>query len=212
AVGFHVQPPSTQASIQNLLRKEDERAKSAVYFYRKHPTVEVRLLIQATSVHRLLYSIQSGFGLLTPTNVEHIAARLRRSGRNGLADLVMRGVLNRHYVQRLDDELAQSRHGGQCRRKMSPAVPRLGEFIVESLHVVTIQHAAHHKICQPIASTAAQTRRNVFHVRGCQESESGLDRVKQSVHRRRLDEEPDFNGRMFSVEVHRALRSLVFFP
>lgn len=112
AVGFHVQPPITQASIQNLLRKEDERAKSAVYFYRKHPTVEVRLLIQATSVHRLLYSIQSGFGLLTPTNVEHIAARLRRSGRNGLAELVMRGVLNRHYVQRLDDELAQSRHRG----------------------------------------------------------------------------------------------------
>src|SRR5207302_1050400 len=107
-----ISPPITQASIQNLLRKEDERAKSAVYFYRKHPTAEVRLLIQATSVHRLLYSIQSGFGLLTPTNVEHIAARLRRSGRNGLADLVMRGVLNRHYVQRLDDELAQSRHRG----------------------------------------------------------------------------------------------------
>ena len=112
AVGFHVQPPITAASIQSLLRKEDERAKSAVYFYRKHPTFEVRLLIQATPVHRLLYSIQSGFGLLTPKNVEHIAARLRRGRRTGLADLAMRGVLNRHYLKRLTDELAQSRHLG----------------------------------------------------------------------------------------------------
>ncbi|HTE02498.1 MAG TPA: glycosyltransferase family 2 protein, partial [bacterium] len=99
-------------SIQSLLRKEDERAKSAVYFYRKHPTFEVRLLIQATPVHRLLYSIQSGFGLLTPKNVEHIAARLRRGRRTALADLAMRGVLNRHYLKRLTDELAQSRHLG----------------------------------------------------------------------------------------------------
>ncbi len=112
AVAFHVQPPITSASIQSLLRKEEQRAKSAVYFYRKHPTSEVRLLIQATPVHQLLYSIQSGCGLLTPRNVEGIAGRLRRSGRTGLADLVLRGVLNRHYLQRLGDELANSRHRG----------------------------------------------------------------------------------------------------
>lgn len=109
AVAFHIQPPITWANIQNLLRKEEERAKSAVYFYKKHPTAEVKLLIQATPLHQFLYWIQSAGGLLTSEKVERIVVGLRRNGRTGLADLILRGMLNRYYWHRLNDELTHDR-------------------------------------------------------------------------------------------------------
>lgn len=101
AIAFHLQPPATEANMPNLLRKEEARAKSAVYFYRKHPTPEVRLLIQATPVHRVLYWIQSGCGVLRRENIQPIAGWLQARGLTGLTDFAMRGVLNRYYLARL---------------------------------------------------------------------------------------------------------------
>jgi len=101
AVAFHLQPPITEANMPRLLRKEEERAKSAVYFYRKHPTPEVRLLIQATPVHRLLYWIQSGGGTLRRENIQQIAHWLQARRLTGLTDFALRGVLNRYYHARL---------------------------------------------------------------------------------------------------------------
>ncbi len=105
AVAFHIQPPISWSSIQKLLRKEEERAKSAVYFYRKHPTSEVRLLIQATRLHHVLYWLQTGGGLLTPNNIEDVVASLHRRGHVGLGYFMLRGVLNRYYLQALESEL-----------------------------------------------------------------------------------------------------------
>ncbi len=105
AVAFHVYPPSLWEALDGLLRKETERAKSAIYFYHKHPTLETRMLIQATPLHRALYWIQAGCGRLTPENVVPVARRLRDAGLNTLAYLAMRGVLNRHYLRILEAEL-----------------------------------------------------------------------------------------------------------
>ncbi len=104
AVAFHVQPQALWEGIDRLLRKEEERARSAVYFYRKHPTLETRLLIQATPVHRVLYWLFAGCGLLRPDNVVAVMRRMRTVGLNGIAYLGLRGVLNRHYVYTLAAE------------------------------------------------------------------------------------------------------------
>jgi GT2 family glycosyltransferase len=106
AVAFHLQQPVTETNMPYLLRKEEERAKSAVYFYRKHPTPEVRLLIQATPVHRFLYWIQSGCGALQRENVQPLAGWLQARGLTGLTDFAVRGVLNRYYLARLRTLLA----------------------------------------------------------------------------------------------------------
>src|SRR2546422_2645752 len=75
-----------------------------------------------------------------------------------------------------------------------------------------VQYAAQDEICQPRASTAAQSSRNAFHILGRQESESGLDGVQELMHRRCLDEEPDLGCGMFPIEIDRTPRSLLFFP
>lgn len=104
AVAFHVHPYERWEALEVLLRKEEQRAKSAVYFYRKHPTLETRLLVQATPMHRALYWFGSLGGRLTPDSVGSIVAKLRGAGLDGLAYLAIRGVLNRHYLQALTAE------------------------------------------------------------------------------------------------------------
>lgn len=104
AVAFHIHPPMNGNALSDLLRKEEARARSAVYFYRKVPTLETRLLIQATLFHRVLFWLMSAGGLLTVENVPRLADRLRTSRLSPLAFLAVRGVLNRHYVRSLDRE------------------------------------------------------------------------------------------------------------
>jgi GT2 family glycosyltransferase len=106
AVAFHLDPNLDRFDrMGDLLTKEAARAASAVYFYRKHPTLEARWLIQATRLHRFLYWLQTGFGRITPDNVVPIATKLRRTGRSGLAQILVRGVLNRAYLRALESAL-----------------------------------------------------------------------------------------------------------
>src|SRR2546428_7525195 len=70
AVAFHVDPLEQRAHVPGLLKKEEARARSAIYFFRKHPTLETRILIQATRLHRGLYWLQTSGGLLRPHNIE----------------------------------------------------------------------------------------------------------------------------------------------
>lgn len=110
AVAFHVHPPQLWEAIDRLQGKEEERAKSAAHFYSKHPTLETRLLIQATPAHQFLYWLQTGGGVLTPANVGAVTRRLRARGLDGLAYLGLRGVLNRHYLKMLASEFKRDAH------------------------------------------------------------------------------------------------------
>lgn len=102
---FHVQPPPRWEAIDELLEKEEARARSAVHFYRKFPTLETRLLIQATFLHGLVYWLLAGCGALSPQNIVGIVKSLRRSGLTALAYFALRSVLNRHYHRALYHEL-----------------------------------------------------------------------------------------------------------
>lgn len=106
AAAFHLQPAVDARSLDALLAKEEARARSAVYFYRKHPTLETRVLIQATMLHRMLYWLMAAGGVLHRGNLPAVVGRLERAGLTGLGQLVARSVLNRHYLASLMRELA----------------------------------------------------------------------------------------------------------
>lgn len=105
AVAFHVQRPIHETPLDALIRKEDDRARSAVYFFRKHPTLETRLLIQATRLHAFLYWVQGGFGGLTAGTASRVARKLADRGFEGLGYVLLRGVLNQRYLRTLRVEL-----------------------------------------------------------------------------------------------------------
>ncbi|MDR7419925.1 MAG: glycosyltransferase family A protein [Armatimonadota bacterium] len=102
AIGFHVQPVPTIDTLDRHLVKEEERARTALYLLRKHPGNQTRWLIQDTPVQRFAHFLLSGGGLLTATNAPRLARWLSARGQYGLAGLVIRGVLNRHYLHSLD--------------------------------------------------------------------------------------------------------------
>lgn len=102
ALVFHVVPPPTPDSFDRYLRKEEERAHTALYLLRKHPGLSTRLLIQDTAAQRLVHYLVGGAGLITERNVPAIERWLRARGLHTLAFLTMRGVLNRHYFRSMD--------------------------------------------------------------------------------------------------------------
>lgn len=109
AVAFHFQPEIEKGTLEMLLRKEAERAKSAAYFLHKHPLAETRLLIQATPAHRILYWLLAAGGRLTPSVAMNIARRFQRWGLRSMAHLILRMALNWRYAEFLETELARSR-------------------------------------------------------------------------------------------------------
>ena len=111
AVAFHIIRGVDTQTLEQALRKEEERARSAVYLYARHPDWRTRLLIQYTLLHRILYFVLAGGGLLNPRTAPILASRLRRRGRNFLAETVIRGALNRHYLGVLRREWARARRG-----------------------------------------------------------------------------------------------------
>jgi glycosyltransferase involved in cell wall biosynthesis len=102
AVAYHVQPVPALDALPRHLAKEEERARTALYLLRKHPGRQTRWLIQDTRLHRAVHFVLGAGGLLTPRNAPRLAGWLQARGLYTLANVVMRGVLNRHYLASLD--------------------------------------------------------------------------------------------------------------
>ncbi|MEB3256294.1 MAG: glycosyltransferase family 2 protein [Synechococcaceae cyanobacterium] len=101
AVGYHWHPALSLAQIPDLIRVERERAKMALVFYRKHPTRRVRFIIQYTWLHRLLWELLTGFGLLNERSLRPLLGWLIRRGHPQLAMELLRLPLNRLGVRAL---------------------------------------------------------------------------------------------------------------
>ncbi len=112
---YHYQPEVTPGSLAAMLAKEDERARTALRFYKKYPTIETRLALQLTPFHRSLNAAQRLFGLINSDNVETWVAWARRWGLPGLERLLLAGVLNERYLARLVEEEASRRIDGNQR-------------------------------------------------------------------------------------------------
>lgn len=99
AIGYHWHPPFRLQQVPQLVQQEKERARMALVFYRKHPTLRVRMIIQFTWLHLLLWQVLTLGGLLNARTMGPLLAALVRWGRPGWALELLRLHLNRICVQ-----------------------------------------------------------------------------------------------------------------
>jgi glycosyltransferase involved in cell wall biosynthesis len=99
AVGYHWHPAFNVDQIPNLIDKEIQRGRMGVLFYQKHPTWEVRMMIQMTLLHRLLWGILSVNGLLNERTMLPLLRWLISIGKSQLALEVARIFLNWYNVK-----------------------------------------------------------------------------------------------------------------
>jgi len=99
AVGYHWHPPFALDQIPGMIDREIERGRMGVLFYQKHPTWEVRMMIQMTWLHLFLWGMLSLGGRL---NERTIAPGLQWAidrGKSQLALEVARIFLNWYNVK-----------------------------------------------------------------------------------------------------------------
>ncbi len=94
AIGYHWHPALALDQIPHLIRIEKERAKMGLVFYRKHPTLRVKFIIQYTFFHRCLWEFLTLGGLINTNSLRPLLAFLIKNGRSGLAMELLRLPLN----------------------------------------------------------------------------------------------------------------------
>jgi glycosyltransferase involved in cell wall biosynthesis len=70
AVGYHWHPAFTLAQLPHLVDVEQQRGRMGVLFYQKHPTWEVRMMIQMTWIHVLLWGLLSLGGAINERSLK----------------------------------------------------------------------------------------------------------------------------------------------
>ena len=101
AKGFHWHPAFNCDQISLLLNKEIERAKMALVFYQKHKNLRVRLIIQFTFFHKLLWNLLCLGGLININIIFPLLKFLVKSGKSGIAMEILKLPLNFIYVNEL---------------------------------------------------------------------------------------------------------------
>lgn len=99
AVGYHWHPPFSLSQIPKLIDQEIQRGRMGVLFYQKHPTWEVRMMIQMTWLHRLLWGLLSLGGTLNEKTLAPLLQWLIDRGQPQLALEIARIFLNWYNVQ-----------------------------------------------------------------------------------------------------------------
>lgn len=99
AVGYHWHPPFNLSQIPSLIEKEIQRGRMGVLFYQKHPHWEVRLMIQMTWLHRILWGLLSVGGRLNERTLAPLLQWLINQGKPQLALEIARIFLNWYNVQ-----------------------------------------------------------------------------------------------------------------
>jgi glycosyltransferase involved in cell wall biosynthesis len=107
AVGYHWHPPLSLEQIPRLIEVERERARMGLVFYRKHPSRRVRLIIQYTWFHWLLWELLTLGGLLNERSLRPVLGWLIRRGQAAWAMELLRLPLNRIGVRSLFREARQ---------------------------------------------------------------------------------------------------------
>ncbi len=99
AIGYHWHPAFTIDQLPRLVNVEAERGRMGVVFYQKHPTWEVRLMIQMTWFHVFLWGGLSFGGLLNERSLRPLLRWLIDQGKPQLALEIARIFLNWYNVQ-----------------------------------------------------------------------------------------------------------------
>ncbi|MDJ0570718.1 MAG: glycosyltransferase family 2 protein [Pleurocapsa sp. MO_192.B19] len=99
AVGYHWHPAFNLEQIPQLIEQEIQRGKMGVVFYHKHPTFDVKMMIQMTIIHRILWGILSLGGTLNERTLKPLLQWLINHNQPQLAEQVARIFLNWYNVQ-----------------------------------------------------------------------------------------------------------------
>ena len=99
AVGYHWHPAFTLAQIPKLIDQEIQRGRMGVLFYQKHPTWDVKMMIQMTWLHKILWGTLSLGGLLNEKTMAPFLQWLIDRGQPSLALEVARVFLNWYNVK-----------------------------------------------------------------------------------------------------------------
>ncbi len=99
AVGYHWHPAFTLAQIPKLIDQEIQRGRMGVVFYQKHPTWEVKMMIQMTWLHKILWGTLSLGGMLNEKTMAPFLQWLIDRGQPSLALEVARIFLNWYNVK-----------------------------------------------------------------------------------------------------------------
>jgi glycosyltransferase involved in cell wall biosynthesis len=99
AVGYHWHPAFSLDQIPSMIDKEFQRGRMGIVFYQKHPTWDVRMMIQMTWIHRVLWGVLSVGGRLNENTLAPVMRSLIRQGKPQLAEQVARIFLNWYNVK-----------------------------------------------------------------------------------------------------------------
>lgn len=99
AVGYHWHPAFNLAQIPHLIEQEIQRGKMGILFYQKHPTFDVKMMIQMTIFHRLLWGLLSLNGLLNEKTLAPLLQWLINQNKPQLALEIARIFLNWYNVK-----------------------------------------------------------------------------------------------------------------
>ncbi|HEY9809814.1 MAG TPA: glycosyltransferase family 2 protein [Halomicronema sp.] len=99
AVGYHWHPAFALDQIPRMIDQEIQRGRMGVLFYEKHPTWDVRMMIQMTWLHRLLWGVLSLGGRLNERSMGPFLAWMIKKGKTQLALEIARIFLNWYNVQ-----------------------------------------------------------------------------------------------------------------
>lgn len=109
AVGYHWHPPFALEQVPSLIDKEIQRGRMGVVFYQKHPTSYVRMMIQMTWLHRLLWGLLTLGGQLNEQTLAPLLTWLIQQGKPQLALEIARIFLNWYNVQGVYQAYAEIR-------------------------------------------------------------------------------------------------------
>ena len=91
----------TKKQASDVVAQEKERAKMALVFYKKHPNLRVRFMIQLTPLHNLLWQILCLGGLISVDRILPLLRFLVNIRKNRLALEILRIPLNMIYIKQL---------------------------------------------------------------------------------------------------------------
>jgi glycosyltransferase involved in cell wall biosynthesis len=99
AIGYHWHAQFSTAEFPNMIEKEIQRGRMGVVFYQKHPTLEVKMMIQMTLLHRILWNVLSLGGTLNERTLKPLIQWLIDRGQPQLGEQVARIFLNYYNVR-----------------------------------------------------------------------------------------------------------------
>ncbi len=108
AVGYHWHPPFSLEQIPDMIDKEIQRGRMGVLFYQKHPTWDVKMMIQMTWISRVLWEVLTIGGRLNERTLAPLIRWLIQQGKPQLAEQVARIFLNWYTVRAVYDAYAES--------------------------------------------------------------------------------------------------------